>query len=287
MDKKLVTRMRNRVSRFQKGGNIPASEMEKGPGVNPLFPPSPFTKGPGFQVPGTLGGGVAQAYQQGGAVQNDQQAFVQYLAQIFGVQSEEELKNVIQKLGQEGIKQLEQSFKQGVPAEQVRNQMSGGGQQIPMARRGMRVCPEGTRLIFKNGGCMCKKMQAGSTTKKRFDKKAPIKKKHKIVDSDTIHIDGKPRDLSGKTKYPKLTNKDYQDLKWEDKIRVELKEEASGRSAPQRKNGGLIRRFKDGGQMGGEFQTGIGAPSVIDYVVGRPKMKCGGKTKKKLVSRKK
>lgn len=271
--------------RYQQGGQIPMTEVTQGPGVSPQFPPSPYTYGPGFQIPGSSGGGVAQAYQQGGQMQGAAGNFAQYLAQIFGVQSEQELKQIVQKIGREGLQQLQAAFKQGVPPEQIRNQMSGG--QAQMARRGARLCPQGTRIVFKKGGCMCQKMQdGGQPGKKRFTAKPPIKK-NDVSKNDTIHVNGKPYDISGgKTKYPKLTDAQYRKLSSSKQTDVDLKDQAAGRTAQSHRFGGVISRYKNGGQMGSEFNDGIGAPSVIDKLVGRPKMKCGGKTKKKLVSRK-
>lgn len=231
-----------------------------------------------------------QRFQQGGAMQapaqDEQQAFVQYIAQIFGVKSQQDLKKVIQQLGEEGMKQLQAAFKQGVSPEQIRNQM-GSNNQAQFARNGARICPDGTRLVFKTGGCMCQKMQDGGTTKKRFTSKPPIKKKG-VNANDTIHVNGKPYDISGgKTKYPPLTKEGYRKLPASKKVDVDLKDQASGRSVPSRRFGGVIQRFKNGGQMGGEFQDGIGMRSFADQIVGRPKMKCGGKTKKRLVPKKK
>lgn len=227
-------------------------------------------------------------YQQGGVMQpqDEEQAFVQYIAQIFGVKTQGDLKKVVQSLGKQGMQQLQTAFKQGVSPEQIRNQM-GNNQQAQYAKHGARLCPEGTRLVFKAGGCMCQKMQDGGEAKKRFTAKPPIKKKN-INPNDTIHIGGKPRDISGgKTKYPKLSNAEYRKLPSSKKVDVDLKDQAAGRSASKHRFGGIIQRFGKGGQMGGEFQDGIGMESFADKIVGRPSMKCGGKTRKKLVSKKK
>lgn len=232
-------------------------------------------------------------YQQGGAIQSqqapaqdEQQAFVQYIAQIFGVKTQQDLKKVVQQLGKEGMQQLQAAFKQGISPEQIRNQM-GNNNQAQFARNGAKICPDGTRLVFKAGGCMCQKMQDGGSTKKRFTSKPPIKKKD-INPNDTIHVNGRPHDISGgKTKYPPLTKDKYRRLPTSKKVDVDLKDQASGRSVPQRRFGGVIQRFGQGGQMGGEFQDGIGMRSFADQIVGRPKMKCGGRTKKRLVPKKK
>lgn len=234
-------------------------------------------------------GGAINRFQQGGQIQpqNEQEAFVQYIAQIFGVKTQEDLKKVVSQLGKQGMQQLQAAFKQGVSPEQIRNQM-GNNQQAQYAKRGARICPDGTRLVFKAGGCMCQKMEEGGQTKKRFTAKPPIKKKT-VNPNDTIHVNGKPRDISGgKTKYPKLSNSEYRKLPASKKTDVDLKDQATGRSVPQRRFGGLVQRFKKGGQMGGEFQDGIGMKSFVDTIVGRPaNMKCGGKTRKKLVAKKK
>lgn len=65
-----------------------------------------------------------QQMQQGGQV-NEQQKFIQWLAQKLGVKSQEELQAAIQKMGKQGIQKAQQMYQQ---------EMNGGGQQ--MAKKG-------------------------------------------------------------------------------------------------------------------------------------------------------
>nr|DAR36603.1 MAG TPA: hypothetical protein [Caudoviricetes sp.] len=100
-----------------------------------------------------------QFFQQGGQVsqQNAQQQFVAYIAEIFGVQNEAQLKQVVSKLGKQGIAQLQKAFQQGIPAEQVRKQMQGGTQS---AKQGARITKTGDFVPCAKCG--------GKTKKKRF-----------------------------------------------------------------------------------------------------------------------
>lgn len=100
-----------------------------------------------------------QFFQQGGQVsqQNAQQQFVAYIAEIFGIQNEAQLKQVVSKLGKQGIAQLQKAFQQGVPAEQVRKQMQGSTQS---AKQGARITKTGDFVPCAKCG--------GKAKKKRF-----------------------------------------------------------------------------------------------------------------------
>ena len=130
--------------------------------------------------------------EQGGAVQNDQAALMQYLAAVFGVKSQEELQKVVQQLGADGIKQIDAARKQGIAPEDLQKQITGQAQK---AEHGAKLnylgklkgrCPEGYEVEkFMSGGCVkCKKaaqekadyikkesMMSGGTVKKRITKK--------------------------------------------------------------------------------------------------------------------
>lgn len=99
-------------------------------------------------------------FQQGGQVpqQNAQQQFVAYIAEIFGVQNEAQLKQVVSKLGKQGIAQLQKAFQQGIPAEQVRKQMQGGTQS---AKRGARITGTGDFVPCAKCGGKAKKKRFG------------------------------------------------------------------------------------------------------------------------------
>lgn len=95
--------------------------------------------------------------QQGGQVQNAQQKFLSYIAEIFGIQNEAQLKQVVNKLGKQGIAQLQKAFQQGVPSEQIRQQMQGRAQS---AKQGAKITRTGDFVPCAKCG--------GKTKKKRF-----------------------------------------------------------------------------------------------------------------------
>lgn len=101
-----------------------------------------------------------QKFQQGGQVsqQNAQQQFVAYIAEIFGIQNEAQLKQVVSKLGKQGIAQLQKAFQQGIPAEQIRKQMQGGTQS---ARQGARITRTGDFVPCAKCGGKAKKKRFG------------------------------------------------------------------------------------------------------------------------------
>lgn len=105
-------------------------------------------------------------FQQGGEAEAQQQ-FVTWLAQVFDIENEEQLQQLAQKLGQQGIAQMQQIFQQypdPKQAKQVIKQMMS--QQAQIARRGailnyykdvMKICGPNERAVFyKKGGRICK-----------------------------------------------------------------------------------------------------------------------------------
>lgn len=98
-----------------------------------------------------------QRFQQGGQVQDAQQKFISYIAEIFGIQNEAQLKQVVSKLGKQGIAQLQKAFQQGVPAEQIRQQMQGRTQS---AKQGAKITRTGDFVPCAKCG--------GKAKKKRF-----------------------------------------------------------------------------------------------------------------------
>ncbi len=105
-------------------------------------------------------------FQQGGEAEAQQQ-FVTWLAQVFDIENEEQLQQLAQQLGQQGIAQMQQVFQQypdPKQAKQVVKQMMS--QQAQIARRGailnyyknvMKICGPNERAVFyKKGGLICK-----------------------------------------------------------------------------------------------------------------------------------
>lgn len=100
-------------------------------------------------------------FQQGGQInmneqQQMQQAFLQYLAQQTGVQSQEELEQVIQQMGEDGVKQAYQQFLQEMQQQQV--QAAKFGAKLAYINRLKGKCPEGTYTeYYQKGGKVCKR----------------------------------------------------------------------------------------------------------------------------------
>lgn len=65
---------------------------------------------------------LTSKFQAGGS--SAQAQFVQWLAAVTGAQSEEQLQQIVQQLGEEGMKQMQQLFQQGVPPEQVQQMLA-------------------------------------------------------------------------------------------------------------------------------------------------------------------
>ena len=121
-------------------------------------------------------GGPLNKFQQGGSVnmneQQLQQAFLQFLAQQTGAKSQQELEQIIQQLGEDGLKQAYIQFMQAVQQQQVRAAKFGA--KLNYINRLNGKCPAGTEMkYFKSGGRLCKKCMAvqakGGTVDKPVD----------------------------------------------------------------------------------------------------------------------
>lgn len=103
-------------------------------------------------------------FQQGGSInmneqQQMQQAFLQYLAQQTGAKSQQELEQIIQQMGEDGLKQAYAQFMQAMQQQQV--QAAKFGAKLNYIKKLNGQCPAGTELkYFKSGGRLCKKCMA-------------------------------------------------------------------------------------------------------------------------------
>ena len=98
--------------------------------------------------------------QQGGQLnmneQELQQAFIQFLAQKTGAKTQQELEQVIQQLGEEGLKKAYAEFMQMMQQQQVQAAKFGAKLNYIRSLRGQ--CPDGYELqYYKSGGQLCKK----------------------------------------------------------------------------------------------------------------------------------
>lgn len=136
-------------------------------GNNPNYETSPQIRKytPSFRFPGV------RSNEKGGKLEDKQKAFVAYLIQASGVDSEDELNDYIQDLGQEGLQKELEKFEE---------LMTQGTEQVPAAAKGAKLnyikslrgqCPEGFEMqYFKKGGVMC-----SQCIKKAKAQKAPTK----------------------------------------------------------------------------------------------------------------
>ena len=82
-----------------------------------------------------------------------QEAFVQFLVEALGLETQEEIEEALSKLSKEQIQELIAAFE-----EYYKNK---GGEaeesETPMARFGMKICPKGQKIVsFKMGGKTCR-----------------------------------------------------------------------------------------------------------------------------------
>ncbi len=101
-----------------------------------------------------------------------QQAFIQYLAQKTGAKSQEELEQIIQQMGEEGLKQAYQEFLQYMQQQQA--QVAKLGAKLNYIKQLRGECPDGYEMkMFKSGGAICKKCVKKSQEANKV-KKSPI-----------------------------------------------------------------------------------------------------------------
>ena len=98
--------------------------------------------------------------EQGGQLnmnkQQLQQAFLQYLMQKTGAQNEQQLEQVIQQLGEDGLKQAYAQFMQEMQQQQV--QAAKFGAKLNYIKKLNGQCPEGMEMYYyKQGGRLCRK----------------------------------------------------------------------------------------------------------------------------------
>lgn len=141
------------IKRFQQGGELTPNDIESrlqyysrigypvdgrigDVNIGTISGEVPYTKYNAQTVKGANGMEMGQS--------DENMKFIQYVKDCIGVQDDNSLKQAIQSLGEKGIKALQQAYKRGIPAQQVRKQLMG--QQTQYAKRG------GCLACQKNGG---------------------------------------------------------------------------------------------------------------------------------------
>lgn len=139
--------------------------------------------------------------EQGGQLnmneQQLQQAFLQYLMQKTGAQNEQQLEQVVQQLGEDGLKQAYAQFMQEMQQQQV--QAAKFGAKLNYIRKLNGQCPEGMEMYYyKQGGRLCRKcIQAKQNEEEIEYPSNPIDtfkcgrkmKKKKCEDGGIVNID--------------------------------------------------------------------------------------------------
>lgn len=145
------------IKQFQQGGELTPNDIESrlqyysrigypvdgrigDVNIGTISGEVPYTKYNAQTVKGANGMEMGQS--------DENMKFIQYVKDCIGVQDNNSLKQAIQSLGEKGIKALQQAYKRGIPAQQVRKQLMG--QQAQYAKRG------GCLACQKNGGRFAK-----------------------------------------------------------------------------------------------------------------------------------
>ena len=179
-------------------------------------------------------------FQQGGQMNEEQQAFTAYLIKVLNPKDAADFENKVAQLSENELKEFYKQYK------------AMEGNQISMAKLGAKLsyvqtlrgeCPEGYEVEkYMAGGCVkCKKKAEGAKVVDIFkDKwggtaKKRVKKDQKgavVNKADTVHTNKGVYNVSNKKlPYKKMTPADYRKLSDKDKVKVDMKDQANGRGA--------------------------------------------------------
>lgn len=197
-------------------------------------------------------------FQQGGQMNDEQKAFTAYLIKVLNPKDQKDFETKVSQLSEDDLKEFYKQFK------------TMEGNQISMAKLGAKLsyvqtlrgeCPEGYEVEkYMAGGCVkCKKKAEGSKVVDIFkDKcggkaKKRVKKNQKgavVNKTDTVHTSKGVYNVSNKKlPYKKMTPADYKKLPNGDKNKVDMKDQANGRSvegAGAVKNKGVGKNYFGG-----------------------------------------
>lgn len=178
---------------------------------------------------------------------NEQELQLAVIGYIMATKKQPKSEQEVQAIAQEvaGMKQSNpQQYQQLVQMGQQAQQQQAGakvaalGSKLNYIRKIKGLCPEGEELVYmKEGGRVCpvcqKKAEKAQGGKKLEEKKknavSDFKEKRKAVNpNDTVNTKFGPRDLNGKTKYPKYDAK-KENYDFNTRMRVQEKDEKSGK----------------------------------------------------------
>ena len=102
-----------------------------------------------------------------------QQAFIQFLAQKTGAKTQQELEQVIQQLGEDGLKKAYAEFMQMMQQQQVQAAKFGAKLNYIRSLRGQ--CPDGYEVqYYAQGGNLCKTCVQKQTMQKEKESQNPV-----------------------------------------------------------------------------------------------------------------
>lgn len=179
-------------------------------------------------------------FQQGGQMNEEQQAFTAYLIKVLNPKDAADFENKVAQLSENDLKEFYKQYK------------TMEGNQISMAKLGAKLsyvqtlrgeCPEGYEVEkYMAGGCVkCKKKAEGAKVVDIFKDKCGGKAKKRVKKdqkgatvnkTDTVHTSKGVYNVSNKKlPYKKMTPADYKKLPHNEKVKVDMKDQANGRSA--------------------------------------------------------
>lgn len=179
-------------------------------------------------------------FQQGGQMNEEQQAFTAYLIKVLNPKDEVDFENKVAQLSENDLREFYKQYK------------AMEGNQISMAKLGAKLsyvqtlrgeCPEGYEVEkYMAGGCVkCKKKAEGAKVVDIFKDKCGGKAKKRVKKdqkgavvnkADTVHTNKGVYNVSNKKlPYKKMTPADYRKLSDKDKVKVDMKDQANGRGA--------------------------------------------------------
>ena len=179
-------------------------------------------------------------FQQGGQMNEEQQAFTAYLIKVLNPKDEADFENKVAQLSENDLREFYKQYK------------AMEGNQISMAKLGAKLsyvqtlrgeCPEGYEVEkYMAGGCVkCKKKAEGAKVVDIFKDKCGGKAKKRVKKdqkgavvnkADTVHTNKGVYNVSNKKlPYKKMTPADYRKLSDRDKVKVDMKDQANGRGA--------------------------------------------------------
>ena len=203
-------------------------------------------------------------FQQGGQMNEEQQAFTAYLIKVLNPKDEADFENKVAQLSENDLREFYKQYK------------AMEGNQISMAKLGAKLsyvqtlrgeCPEGYEVEkYMAGGCVkCKKKAEGAKVVDIFKDKCGGKAKKRVKKdqkgavvnkADTVHTSKGIYNVSNKKlPYKKMTPADYKKLPHNEKVKVDLKDQENGRGgegAHVVKNKGIGNIF-----FGGSIQRRI------------------------------